>query len=196
MVRTGLLGTVVAASLAIGWWLGADSVRNVPIAAGAVERVDAGQRPSTGELVAVRASFGSDCEDALVGAVDGARTEVLVAIYSLTRRSVTSALARAAKRGVKVEVKYDAKSAGESKDMPEAIAFLRRNKVRCAGVEFADSRAKMHHKFTVIDRRTVLTGSYNYTSTATEVNRENMVRVDSRPVAEAFAAEFVGLTRR
>jgi phosphatidylserine/phosphatidylglycerophosphate/cardiolipin synthase-like enzyme len=184
------------ASLALGWWLGSSSVRQAPEAGVAAERVDAGQRPATGDLVSVRASFGRDCEEALVGAMDGARTEVLVAIFSLTRRSVTSALARAAKRGVKVEVKYDAKSSEESKDMPEAIAFLRRNKVRCAAVEFADSRAKMHHKFTVIDRRTVLTGSYNYTSTATEANRENLVRVDSIRVAEAFAAEFAALTRR
>lgn len=194
MNKAGFLILIVLASLAAGWWLG----RTPPPRGEIVQpRGDAPARvAATGEVVSARAFFGSDCEETLVRGIDGARNEVLVAIFSLTRRSVTSALARAAKRGARVEVKYDGKSAGESKDMPEAIAFLRRNKVRCEAVEFADQRAKMHHKFTVVDRRLVLTGSYNYTSTATEANRENMVAIESRAVAASFAAEFASLRSR
>jgi phosphatidylserine/phosphatidylglycerophosphate/cardiolipin synthase-like enzyme len=51
-------------------------------------------------------------------------------------------------------------------------------------------RAKMHHKFTVVDRRIVLTGSYNYTTSATEANRENLVRIESYRVAGDYLAEF------
>ena len=50
--------------------------------------------------------------------------------------------------------------------------------------------AKMHNKFTVIDGKRVLTGSYNYTTSASTWSYENLVLLDSAEIADAFAAEF------
>jgi len=138
----------------------------------------------------VTAVFGRECERRLIEAIDGAGSEVRVAIYSFTRRNIAGALARAADRQVSVVVRYDSDSSEDRSDMPALIASLRRRNVRCEPVALNDPRAKMHHKFTVVDRRIVLTGSYNYTSSASEANRENLVRIDSPAVADAFLAEF------
>ena len=48
----------------------------------------------------------------------------------------------------------------------------------------------MHHKFAVTDRSALLTGSFNWTRSASEVNQENvLITTDPRLVAP-FAAEF------
>ena len=54
----------------------------------------------------------------------------------------------------------------------------------------------MHHKYTVIDARTVLTGSFNYTRSANETNDENLVVLTSPQLASDFQAAYQGLWGR
>jgi phosphatidylserine/phosphatidylglycerophosphate/cardiolipin synthase-like enzyme len=48
----------------------------------------------------------------------------------------------------------------------------------------------LHHKVIVIDERTVITGSYNFTSSAEQDNDENLVIVDDPALARAYLDEF------
>ena len=48
----------------------------------------------------------------------------------------------------------------------------------------------MHDKFIVLDRQKVLTGSYNYTTTASRENYENLVFIENAKIAEEFARAF------
>lgn len=48
----------------------------------------------------------------------------------------------------------------------------------------------MHHKLMIIDRRTVIVGSYNVTARAEEVNDENVIIIDDVGLASAFLEEF------
>jgi cardiolipin hydrolase len=48
----------------------------------------------------------------------------------------------------------------------------------------------MHHKFVVLDGRFVLTGSFNWTRAGVLENRENVLVLDSAPVAAKYAAYF------
>lgn len=48
----------------------------------------------------------------------------------------------------------------------------------------------MHHKVIIIDESIVVTGSYNFSSSAEERNDENLVIINNPSVAEAFMAEF------
>lgn len=136
-----------------------------------------------------RAVFGGECEAALLTELRAAKSEIKIAIYSITRRSVTGALTDAVKRGVSVKVKYDVGSY-EWKGMKSAIGFMKRRKVECVPIETKGKYGKMHHKFAVVDRKKVLTGSYNYTTTASTVNYENLVVIESVEIAEAFLKEF------
>lgn len=145
--------------------------------------------------VAVRAAFGPDCEQLLIGDIKRARKELLVAIFTLTRKNITEALANAVKRGVTVRLKYDAKCY-EWQGMRQAIGYLQHRGVECTPIKFSGEYGKMHHKFAVIDRKWVLTGSFNFTTAATTSNYENLVRIESAPIAEAFAAEFGTIVSR
>ena len=48
----------------------------------------------------------------------------------------------------------------------------------------------MHHKFMIIDGRTVMTGSYNWTRSAETRNEENLISVDDPQLAIRFTEEF------
>jgi phosphatidylserine/phosphatidylglycerophosphate/cardiolipin synthase-like enzyme len=48
----------------------------------------------------------------------------------------------------------------------------------------------LHHKVIIIDERTVVTGSYNFTSSAERDNDENLVIVDDPAIARAYLEEF------
>jgi len=142
--------------------------------------------PTTSKVEAV---FGKDCETLLIREIGKAEKEIAVAIYSITRRNIASALAKAVERGVKVSLKYDTAST-EADDMKEIIKDMKKAGVKCTGIKMSEDYAKMHHKFTVIDGKRVLTGSYNYTSSATTANYENMVLIESPSVARLFDEEF------
>jgi phosphatidylserine/phosphatidylglycerophosphate/cardiolipin synthase-like enzyme len=48
----------------------------------------------------------------------------------------------------------------------------------------------MHNKVLIIDRRIVVTGSYNFTSSAETHNDENVVIISSPEFASRFLEEF------
>ena len=48
----------------------------------------------------------------------------------------------------------------------------------------------MHHKVFIVDRRTVIFGSFNFSKNADEDNDENLLIVDDPTLAEAFYTEF------
>jgi phosphatidylserine/phosphatidylglycerophosphate/cardiolipin synthase-like enzyme len=48
----------------------------------------------------------------------------------------------------------------------------------------------LHHKVIIIDDRTVITGSYNFTASAERDNDENLVIVDDPAIARAYLDEF------
>jgi len=137
----------------------------------------------------VKTAFNEDCETVLISEVALARKEILVAIYSLTRRNINAALVNAVKRGVQVRLKYDARQE-DLEAMKDAITYLKKHGIKCLHVKFADEHGAMHNKFMVIDRKRVLTGSYNYTVPASTMNYENLVVIESSKIAEKFAGEF------
>jgi phosphatidylserine/phosphatidylglycerophosphate/cardiolipin synthase-like enzyme len=139
----------------------------------------------------VRAVFEGDCEKLLVEQIDRADREILVAIYSMTRRSISGALVRAVGRGVKVHLKYNATSDSESESMSETIDYLGKKGVKCNAIKMSGEKdSKMHDKFTVIDRKRVLTGSFNYTTSASTRNYENLVLIESPVIAKQYVEEF------
>lgn len=50
----------------------------------------------------------------------------------------------------------------------------------------------MHHKYTIVDATTVLTGSLDLSGNGLEVNHENMVVLRGGESPDKYAANFVG----
>lgn len=112
----------------------------------------------------------------------GARQTIEVAAYSFTSKPIATALAQAAKRGVKVWVVADQKANG---GRYSAVTFLANQGVP---VRLDGHYAIMHNKFMVVDGVTVETGSFNYTAAAAEHNAENVLVVSpDKALADIYA---------
>ena len=143
----------------------------------------------------VTAFFDSACEQAVLHALKDARREILMAAFVLTREDIVDALLAAAQNDIAVQLRYDA-AQSDFEGMEKALRRLRRGGVRCAAVRMAGENAAMHHKFVVVDGAVVLTGSYNFTTAASTLNHENLVRIESPAIAQQFRAVFFALVAK
>jgi phosphatidylserine/phosphatidylglycerophosphate/cardiolipin synthase-like enzyme len=124
---------------------------------------------------------GQDCTNAIVQAIDAANKELLVQAYGFTSCPIIAAIGRAKKRGVKVKVLLDLTN--EQERYAGVIAFLRDRAIE----PLIDHTVKIqHNKVIVIDLRSVLTGSFNFTASAQKRNAENLVIIRSRRNAREY----------
>ncbi len=120
-----------------------------------------------------------------------ASTSIDAALYRFNHPGLAQGLEEAAQRGVRVRLLVDGNKYKESPTtqelltgaiIPFRLAFGRQGR-----------GSKMHHKFVILDRQTVLTGSYNWTLESEDENHENLLILrDAHPV-EAYTREFEGL---
>ncbi len=144
---------------------------------------------NTNTATQVDVAFDEDCERLLLREVAKAKKELLVATYIITRQSIVEAICRLAERKVPVKLKYDDRQS-DYEGMKKALEKLRKAGVVCTAIKFSSRYGQMHDKFLVMDRQRVLTGSYNFTTTASKENYENLVLIESPKIAEEYARAF------
>lgn len=136
-----------------------------------------------------RASRPGGLDERLVGLMNRAERTLDVAIYEFDLENVADAMARAARRGVRVRMVTDSDTINNSRDRAVPIVL---GKLRAADIPIVpdNRRPIMHHKFTVVDGEWVETGSWNYTDSETNRNNNNAIIIQSRALAENYTAEF------
>ncbi len=109
-----------------------------------------------------------------------AQDEILVQAYAFTSKNIADALLSAAKKGIKVAVVYDRKSA---KDKYSQIPRLQK-----AGVKTIADKVQgiSHNKIMIIDKKIVVTGSFNWTVAAEKRNSENIIFLANSKLAEEY----------
>ena len=125
--------------------------------------------PLRGDAVDVRFSPKGGSTEWLVSYIDQAEHSIYSYIFAFTSKDIADALLRAAERGVAIYLIVDrSQSYGKYSQLPRlyghTAALYRDKRKGCA-----------HHKWMVIDRKKVLTGSFNYSRNAEEYNRENLL---------------------
>ncbi len=130
------------------------------------------------------------CDQVMTSWIASAEKSLDGAIYGLTDEKIARALVQAKLRGVKVRVVHDKTQAAGKRDVSDLL--------RSAGIPIRIQRGSkggiLHHKFLILDDRYVLTGSFNWTSNATQRNDENFVVLDDQ--APRFKREFERLWNR
>jgi phosphatidylserine/phosphatidylglycerophosphate/cardiolipin synthase-like enzyme len=142
----------------------------------------------------VAAFFGGDCEEITLREIRKARKRIRIAAYSLTSNYVVDALIEARKRGVDVVMKIDL-AQSEEDSARRLINRLRNGRISVKTIGMP-AHYSMHNKFLIIDGKTVITGSYNFTIAAARANWENIVRIRSSEIADDFAREWDALRTR
>jgi phosphatidylserine/phosphatidylglycerophosphate/cardiolipin synthase-like enzyme len=138
------------------------------------------------------------CSAHIVREIGQAKREVLVAVYAFTNDELAWALVKAGQRGVKVQVVLDQEFDTGNESSKGSLLRQQGLSVRSiSGFQRgkpAGGTGLMHQKFAVIDRRVVLTGSYNWTVSAENFNDENLLLFrDAAPLAEEYRKEFFRL---
>jgi phosphatidylserine/phosphatidylglycerophosphate/cardiolipin synthase-like enzyme len=140
--------------------------------------------PSAPPPITVYFSPRGGCTDAIMAELGHATNNILVQAYSFTSAPIAKASVDAHKRGVKIEVVLD-KSQRTEKYSSATFVFN-------AGIPtFIDaSHAIAHNKIIIIDRATVITGSFNFSKAAEERNAENLLVIHDRALAEKYVANW------
>lgn len=123
-------------------------------------------------------------------AIDQAHSSIQMAAYQFTSSDVARALVQAKKRGVQVQVLVDWKSNfdEDARYARHALGILRNAGI---AVRSIDVYPIFHDKYMVIDRRTVQTGSFNYTYSAAHRNAENVLVAWNAPeLAAHYLADW------
>jgi len=123
-------------------------------------------------------------EAAIVKAVDAARSEVDLAMFTFTSDKIMEALKRAAARGVTVKLMLFS---------GQKFPFFGDAKASRMALRFKDGRlekGQMHNKFAVLDGRLLINGSYNWTVTAETANTENTIFTTAPEYVAPYKAEF------
>lgn len=121
-------------------------------------------------------------------AIGSAQSSLDMAAYELTSQPIAEALAERAQKGVTIRVVADWKA---SKDKHSVIGFLEKKGI---SVRVDKKYAIHHHKFMVIDGKTLETGSFNFTKSADQHNAENVIVLwNAGPPAQDFEKEWLRL---
>ncbi|MGA9347330.1 MAG: phospholipase D-like domain-containing protein [Anaerolineae bacterium] len=110
-----------------------------------------------------------------------------IGVFFLTHKLITADLIDAHQRGVKVRVIIDATAAKDD--------YTKHEILRVAGipVKVENWGGKMHMKCALIDGRTLITGSMNWTSAGEYNNDENTIVINSERIGRQFASLYEGM---
>ncbi|MDY6835888.1 MAG: phospholipase D-like domain-containing protein [Chloroflexota bacterium] len=122
-------------------------------------------------------------EDEILKELEGASYEILFATFTFTSDPIEELLISKWEEGVQIKGILESFQSANNEAYEELIQ-------RDIPVIKDGNDYTMHHKFFVIDRETVVTGSYNPTKSANTRNDENILVLHDSEIAEAYHAEF------
>jgi phosphatidylserine/phosphatidylglycerophosphate/cardiolipin synthase-like enzyme len=125
------------------------------------------------------------CVKEIVKEIEMGTREMLVQAYSYSSTPIRNALINAQKRGAKVEIIFD-KEEQKDQNYRAAKSFSKKG----IAVYLDGNHTIAHNKVIVIDRETVITGSFNFTNAAETKNAENVLVVKSKALAGLYAENW------
>ncbi|HZU39000.1 MAG TPA: phospholipase D family protein [Gemmataceae bacterium] len=125
------------------------------------------------------------CTEAIVRELRRARREVLIQAYSFTSKPIADALVEARGRGVHVEILLD--RSNEQETYTELGYLMDKGVAPLIDAQHAIA----HNKIMILDRRTIITGSFNFTHQAEVENAENLLIIKGHhALAKAYREHF------
>ena len=134
----------------------------------------------------IRCAFspGDNCRNLIIELIERSLTKIDICVFTISDNVITSAIINAYKRGIKIRIVTDN---DKKNDLGSDI-----KEMHYMGIEIHIDQTPyhMHHKFMIVDKKTVLTGSYNWTRNAALYNQENTISITDSEVTKRFQSEF------
>ena len=121
----------------------------------------------------------------LINLISKTKTSLDIAMFTINNIKIASEIKSIFSRGIKLRILSDS----ECIKMPSSNVYS----LAAMGisVKIDDSvRYHMHHKFCVIDKSVVVTGSFNWTDQAVNHNQENLLFIENKELASKYSNEF------
>lgn len=119
--------------------------------------------------VTVHFSPKGGCAQAVIDVINAAQSQVLLMAYSFTYDPIVKALMDAHARGIDVELVFDrSNELDQRSDMPRCIESGMKVLVDAEHVI-------AHNKLMIVDKKVIVTGSFNFTRQAEDANAENLL---------------------
>ncbi|HWA34521.1 MAG TPA: phospholipase D-like domain-containing protein [Cyclobacteriaceae bacterium] len=129
-------------------------------------------------------SPGTACRDAIIHQINTASSHLRICVFTISDDIITEALIKAKRRGINVLIVTD----------NDKLFDLGSDIIRLSGegveIKVDNTSNHMHHKFMLVDDRTLLNGSYNWTRSAAKYNQENIIVTSDREMISLFQKEF------
>lgn len=136
--------------------------------------------------------------------IDDATESIDLALFVFSEQKLANILEQKQREGIKIRGVFDSSFAyryySETLDMLGVTLYLRCqaeannnpwiNPLPTVGVPQIVSGDKLHHKFAIIDGRTVISGSQNWSQAANRNNDETLIVIDNPTVSQHFIREF------
>lgn len=119
---------------------------------------------------------GEEIKDKISESILNSKSEILIAMYNFSYKKFAKDLVDASKKGVKVTVYLDSKKVKEDSDISD---FLTKNNIKVVLV-----KDKMHLKVALIDSKTAIFGSTNWTKESFEENYELIYISDDKNIVD------------
>tara|TARA_R110000764_G_scaffold26836_4_gene63935 strand:- start:2944 stop:3432 length:489 start_codon:yes stop_codon:yes gene_type:complete len=113
--------------------------------------------------------------------INQAKESIYVQAYGFTHTEIIDSLIEAKKRGVIVEIILDS-----SNFLAKKLAFIEELKRLGIKIHKAKVSGIAHNKIMVIDKKKVITGSFNFTESADKRNAENVLIVVDKKLATKY----------
>jgi len=135
---------------------------------------------------------GKAAENRLFYLFSHAKKEIKIAIYSFTNKKLARALKIAAKHGVKTTIIADKKEAKYKYSVIPQLALIKNFHIYLlSGKRDKDgTNAKMHVKLAIIDDKSIITGSANYSYSAFYKNYEYIMINNEHSLIKQFDSFF------
>jgi phosphatidylserine/phosphatidylglycerophosphate/cardiolipin synthase-like enzyme len=143
------------------------------------------KNPYISECVEVYFSPEDHFETKLIDLINQAKESVEFLIFAFTNKEIADALIRAKKRGLRIRGVFDEKQNEYQKYSKYNYLLENGLDVKLYGGNF-----KLHDKVMIIDKKIVVTGSYNFTVQADEKNSENSLVIYKKELANKYEKEF------
>lgn len=123
---------------------------------------------------------GDDCARKIIDKISEAKKEILVQAYNFNDMAIAKSLVLAKARGVDVKMILDKSQLNPKHNL---IHYFIDNKISPL---IEEEIPLAHNKIIILDRHTVIGGSYNYTYAARNKNAENVVIINDSSFVEKY----------
>ena len=124
------------------------------------------------------------CQKAVIAEIRKATQTIDIAMYYLTSRDIAQALVRAQENNVRVRIVLDQ---GQEIEHASKSGYLVKHGLE---IKYHMGFGLMHNKFAIIDGKSLITGSFNWTRTAEEKNEENLLIITDQETLKEYEERF------